>query len=546
MRRRLCLLCLPALLLVSPAAAAPQQVFALVVANNRSVDPGVKPLRYADDDGVRVFELLSTFATRAVLLGVLDQETQRVFPAMAKVARRPTHEELRAAMSELRSAMTAARRQGARTVFYFYFAGHGDMGAQSEGFLNLLDRRLSRSDLYREVIAASPAEANHIIIDACNSYYLINRRGPNVREALRSFLARESLDQYPNTGVVLSTASAAESHEWARYRSGIFSHQLLSALWGSADVNGDGLVDYRELAAYVAAANLQVSDARARLSIYARAPRGDRSAELIDLRALRRVRAGEARPVAGRVAGYLVLPRELKGRFHLEDDRGVRYADFHKSDEQPLRVALLDRPHYYLRSDEQEAAVPLSSPGDVPLGRLTFAALSLHGRGAMETSFRRDLYAVPFGRSFALGHAAGLAERSPAPRAAAEETVAAAETPRRPWYARLSTWKWIGLGTSAAALGAGIALQVLSGRSSQELAAGTGQLSMRRAVELQEEARTRQSLAGIAFGVFGAAIVSSVLLFIFDHDRPPAARPGRWAGAGVVGGGGGLTLGGVF
>jgi hypothetical protein len=52
------------------------------------------------------------------------------------------------------------------------------------------------------------------------------------------------------------------------------------------------------------------------------------------------------------VAAYLDVPRELEGHYYLEDDRGVRYADFNKSREQPLRLALLDRPHYYLRTDQ--------------------------------------------------------------------------------------------------------------------------------------------------------------------------------------------------
>lgn len=57
------------------------------------------------------------------------------------------------------------------------------------------------------------------------------------------FLSFYKIAHYPNTGVVLSTASVAESHESSRYRSGIFSHQFLSALWGSstaANQNNDG------------------------------------------------------------------------------------------------------------------------------------------------------------------------------------------------------------------------------------------------------------------------------------------------------------------
>src|SRR5262249_39278155 len=158
-----------------------------------------------DDDGVRFYELASTFADDVRLLAGLDAESQQVFPGLAQVARRPSRAELREAMAALRQKMLEARREpGVRTVFYFYFAGHGNVGVDREGYLHLSDGRLTRSELYREVIGQSPADTNHVIIDACSSYFVINRRrgGEGHEQAIRSFLRQESLESYPNTGVL--------------------------------------------------------------------------------------------------------------------------------------------------------------------------------------------------------------------------------------------------------------------------------------------------------------------------------------------------------
>src|SRR5206468_464674 len=111
---------------------------------------------------------------------------------------------------------------GRRVVFYFIFSGHGDVSADGIGYVHLLDGPWTRSDLFEEVLARSPAAVNHVIIDACNAYYLVARRGGQAAPAgdnsllVRDFLNREHLAAFPNTGVLLSTSRAAEVHEWGR------------------------------------------------------------------------------------------------------------------------------------------------------------------------------------------------------------------------------------------------------------------------------------------------------------------------------------------
>lgn len=381
------------------AASAEQAVFAVVVANNRSIEPDLPSLRFADDDGAKYFELFSALGGKAALLSVLDADTQTRFPEARRRARPPRLAELRTALRETFAAIRIARARGRRTVFYFLYSGHGGVTSGGMGYVHLLDGKLTRTDIFREVIARSPAAVNHVIVDACHAYYLLHAKGawrddqaPDHEggDLLQRFLKNETLERHPNTGVVLATSSSAETHEWSRFQGGIFSHEVRSALAGAADVDGDGAVSYSELAAYVAAANSQVTNQQAHLSIFTRPPAQDMGEPVVRL--------------AGPPAHLLQVARPVKGHFYVEDLRGVRYADFNKSGEQALTLVLPQASRvYYLRGKAGEVRVELKDPpGVIRVDRLD--PLTLSARGPMEEALRRGLYAVPYGRGFHEGY----------------------------------------------------------------------------------------------------------------------------------------------
>ncbi len=385
-------------------AAAPVKNWVIVVANNRSLTPGVQPLRYADDDGARWYELLKPIAARASLFTVLDDESQRLFPGDVAAAEPPTRTNVYRRLAQYNVEMAQARAAGFEPVLYFVVVGHGEVAPDGEGYVSLLDQPLRRSDLFRAVIAPSKAEFNHLIIDACNSYLLVSRRGdypddrgPSAAAAIRRYVEAEDLDRYPGTGVLLSTSRAKATHEWSVFVGGIFSQEVRSALAGAADVNGDGRVEYSEVHAYVAAANLKVDDPRARLDVFVRPPARDRSRPLIDF-------------AAARFGHYLRLPAASSGHYFLEDARGVRYADFHKSPERPLLLALVDSDYYFLRTGDREARLRLDLPGTVEVADDAFTARTFVARGAIEESFQRHLFEVPYGPAFYRGFAASTGE----------------------------------------------------------------------------------------------------------------------------------------
>jgi hypothetical protein len=396
---------------VCQAANARTVTYAVVVAQNRSLDPDVKPLRFADDDGVKNWELLSLYADRASLFVVPDDETARLHPEAVRKAEVPERQAVLERLRQYDALMAEDLARGDEPELFFLYAGHGDVDENGQGYVNLHDARLTRSDLFREVIAPSKARFVHVVIDACKSYFMVNSRGKRwvddsvdpaqdrADQKVRAFLAEEQLEHYPRAGVIVATSGDQETHEWSRYRGGVLSHELRSALAGAADVNGDGRVEYSELRAFLAAANARVTHPEARVDVFARAPLVDRHRPLVDLR----------RAQAGR---FLHFAPGLTGRFHVEDARGVRYADLHKEAGAAFDLLIAPARGYYVRrslgSDDGNEEGEVRWPG---LRRVQVASLSWHSRqlasrGAVEASYRKDLYKVPFGRGFYDGYVA--------------------------------------------------------------------------------------------------------------------------------------------
>src|SRR5262249_17771567 len=147
--------------------------------------------------------------------------------------------------------------------FYFVFAGHGNV-KNGQGYITLEDMRITGSDL-ADMVAKIPATRVHVIADACASYFLAYARGPGgERRPVSGFQDSRELASDPRVGLLLSTSSARESHEWEGFQAGVFSHEVRSGLYGAADADGDGQVSYREIAAFVSKANAAIPNERFR------------------------------------------------------------------------------------------------------------------------------------------------------------------------------------------------------------------------------------------------------------------------------------------
>lgn len=399
--------------------------YAMIVANGTSLTKGVSPLQFADDDGARYYELLSNIADVTRVYTILDPQSQRLYPEVAKAAFVPRRDDVLRGLAEIFTQARADVDRGDDVIFTFVLVGHGEIGAGGEGYVSLLDAPFTRTDLFREVLAKSPATTNHIVVDACNSYFLVNARGdaphaddsaPSEAAAVQAMVSEENLSRYPNTGVILSTSSARESHEWSGYGAGVFSHQLRSAMLGTADVNGDGKIEYSEIQAFVAAANLRIDDPKARVELYARAPAIDVSRPLVDL-------------TTARFTSWLRIPAGAQIQFYLEDARGLRVLDANLEGERAVVIALAPSPHYYVRSGANEQRIALGRGGRIDLRRDRMRSATVALRGAKSEAFREGLFAVAYGQRFYEGYV-GRSNDTPVRASATAWTPAAPKIDR--------------------------------------------------------------------------------------------------------------------
>ncbi len=411
------LLILGVMLWTCPTRALADEVrrFVLVAGTNRAPEPGMAPLQFADDDAVQYHALFGRAATRSILLTVMDDDTQNRFPGLAGQTKPPTRDHLERSLEILFEAIVAAEAEGAETELYFIYSGHGRLLPGKEGAVTLEDGELTRADLYQLLLEKSPADFNHLIIDACDAYFMVHKRGDDgwrddssgrQRHEVRRFFDDQDLARFPSTGVILSTATEAETHEWSLYQAGVFSHEVRSGLLGPADITEDGYIEYSEIQAFVRAANHRVSDPGARLDIYVHAPVQDRNRPLLDLLSLEG-------------AALLEMPKTAAGQYYLEDHRGIRLADFNKSGEQHLTLALLSPGTSYLRdmAGGVEYEIQSGEQRRIRFDELTPKPYDTAPRGAVERSFRAHLFTLPFGNGFYAGVIDGL-EIVPARRVA--------------------------------------------------------------------------------------------------------------------------------
>ncbi|HEY5924164.1 MAG TPA: caspase family protein, partial [Kofleriaceae bacterium] len=358
------------------------------------------PLRYADDDAVRYFQLFSRMAD-ARLLVVLDTQTQRRYPGLAAYTEPPTLVNLERIVGELAVKMAADRQRGDRPVLYFAFSGHGARDDRGEAFLALIDGALTQHKLYDDVLARMPTAFTHLIVDACNAGGVVGVRGgffdrqantqaaPATADDIKPILEATPLARYPHIGVILATTLGQEAHEWSAIESGVFTHELLSGLLGAADVNADQMIEYTEVQAFVAAANRNIKDPRAIPHVIARPPQANQNVALVVLPGLRGMRM-----LRGTASTF--------GHFHIELANGQRYLDAHIEPGASIALALPDATPAFLRTDTREAALP--ARGGVMLAALALGERKSASRGSIDASYQAALFSANYGRAYYQGY----------------------------------------------------------------------------------------------------------------------------------------------
>lgn len=482
----------------APARAAPAEsaVFALVVGVNTSPEPDLAPLHYADDDAARYLDLFRALGARAYLLARPDENTRRLHAQASAEAIAPRRQELARTLASLGRDVAQARSRGVPTVLYVVYAGHGT-ALDAKPYLTLEDARLGGEELLAEV-ARVGADSSHVIVDACQAYLMAYSRGAGgERRPLRGFLS-ESAARTGNIGLLLASSSSGESHEWAGFQAGVFSHEVRSGLYGAADANGDGRVSYDEIAAFVERANQAVENDRFRPTVLARAPR-DGSA-VVDLRGAR----GRALRMDGASSA---------GHYLLEDERGVRLLDFHQTAGAAVQLARPAVPGtLYLRrvSDGEERAVP-PSDGPVALNDLSSAPARIASRGAAHASFGKV-----FSLAFDVADVTAYRRREDELQLRLEEERGrelAAETRAR----RRRFYGWSAAGGALAAGGAAAAFFVSAHRMSDVGSMGESHLW---ATERNDDIDAR-NLWGSALAAASGALFATAVYLLWPRKESP-------------------------
>lgn len=386
------------LFLLPAAALARPTAYGLAIGNN-APPSGVETLptlRFADDDAVRVFQFFQRFTDSSMLLSVLDADTQRRYPELGALAKPPSTAELERAVAFLAEKVRADVLRGDEPTVYLSFSGHGAQDADGTAFLALSDGRLTRQQLYDEVIARIQPAFVNLFVDACHAEGVVAGRGdvdvPTV--ALSSAQAAAAFEaklpsRFPRLGALWATTVDQQAHEWSRIESGLFTHELLSALSGAADVNGDGIIEYSEVQAFIGAANRDLTDPRAIPKVVVLAPVINVHAPLLTLSRLKNT-------------AFLLGPFDGFGRFFVELANGQRALDAHLSGDQSSVVAV-PAGRVFVVTSHGEAEVLLAAGETRRSETLALVPRASTARGALSEALDRALFQSAFGATYYKG-----------------------------------------------------------------------------------------------------------------------------------------------
>lgn len=293
-------------LLAALPAEGQGEVYAVIVGHNGGLAAGseraLPTLRYADDDALRFarwFEPLVTPGGLFVLTTPDDETLTTLASAGVDVpqTRSPTRRALFDVFEQVKARLS--KRSGRGTVFFFY-AGHGLTGRlllspEAGDVASLTGKELK--------LALADLGADHVelFIDACRSQSLFtDRGGPDLSAEIAALETRARTTAF---GVLTAAQSDKPAGEASDLRGGLFSHVLASGLAGAADADGDEVIRFGELAAFVAFNTEGLTGQRP----WFEAPGGDLSTPVVRL-------TGTTR---------LALPESSTGRLRVSLEKGL-------------------------------------------------------------------------------------------------------------------------------------------------------------------------------------------------------------------------------
>jgi hypothetical protein len=345
--------------------AGTADVYAIVIGYN-GARPGLPTLRFADDDAVRFSLLLRGLQSgdrpaRIWLLTDIDADTARGLAHAGLAAppdAPPTRTALSAALADVTRALAGRAPEGPggpAPLLYIIYAGHGLQGRillKPEGASEAAITGHELRAAVAEIARAAPNLRTFFFLDACRSQSLFTERGPDDEIGPDLTAQASELERRASAvriGVLTAAASGKPAGEVGALGAGYFSHVLASGLAGAADANGDEVVSFGELVAFVAFNTERLTGQRPWFT----PPDGDLGTTAIDLRG-RRARLELSAAPAGR---YLIAAGTGRPIF----------AEAYNGGRRPLRLALPAGRYHVVRGltpgQSQQADVELR-PGE--------------------------------------------------------------------------------------------------------------------------------------------------------------------------------------
>jgi len=220
----------------SVATAAGLVRLAVVISTNQGL-PRDAPLRYADDDGDRVAEVLGSLGdVRAEhLFRVPDADVDGVTGALSQAVLQAS----------------ALRDAGRSTELVVYYTGH----ASAQG-LHLSGEVLPIPSL-KTAARVVPADRRVFVIDACQAGTIIRSKGATLvavsdrPEVPTAAEPPERYDPPPDEAWIASTGAEELAFEVDQRRGALFTHFFVSGARGAADSDADGQITLGELYGFV-------------------------------------------------------------------------------------------------------------------------------------------------------------------------------------------------------------------------------------------------------------------------------------------------------
>jgi len=492
-----------------PPSSSEDQTFALIVGVNRPQEQNLAPLRFADDDAFKYESLFRALGAQTVTLTEPDENSRRLYAESAAV-KPPTRSEFVRATDRLKTLVAEAHAQKKTATVYFVYAGHGARDKKtSEGYLTLSDARLNAAELFFNIVDKTKADTFHFVVDACNSQFLTEARGPGGKRRqllpLSHDLARQALDH--RVGMLFATSSMTKTFEYEGFQAGVFSHLVRSGLYGAADFDLDGMVSYEELQRFVALAASPIANELYRPRVQALPPAHTKT--LADLRQalVHRIVIDGSEPAAHHI---------------VESANGVRLIDFHNDAHQSIHLFWPgeDNPIYFSSEDGSNEVSLVRATERIVLSQAAKQPRRTAARGAADHAFR-SLFTVPFSQ-------ARLAQIDLTEQAVSTDNgkVEELKPPRTKALAKVAFWTASALAVASAGT---YGIAVLTHNSIDDTTTGT------RTAELNQRTHSLKWAAAIGGGLAaGIALTGWVFLALpladdnAQLDGGSLAFLGRW------------------